>query len=66
MSLQTRNSTKDKQLRSTPDAAYNRAHILTRNAIERFNGSFKSKFRCCMRHRVLNYDPQKCAKIICF
>lgn len=49
---------------NTPEGAYTRAHIRTRNVIERFNGCFKARFRCILKHRVLHYAPPKAAKII--
>lgn len=45
-------------------ANYNRAHRSIRNIVERFNGIFKSKFRCCLAERALHYEPEKATRII--
>lgn len=49
---------------NTPEAAYNKCHMSTRNTIERTNGVLKMRFRCCLKHRVLHYAPEKASKII--
>lgn len=42
----------------TPEARYNN------HSIERVNGLLKSRFRCLLKHRTLNYDPIKAEKLI--
>lgn len=49
---------------NTPDSDYNRNLVWARNIIERLNGVSKSRFRCLLKHRFLNYDPIKAGKII--
>lgn len=48
----------------TPDARYNRAHIASRNCVERCNGVLKGKFRCLNNERGLRYSPDMVGKII--
>ncbi|KAB0805455.1 hypothetical protein PPYR_02425 [Photinus pyralis] len=47
-----------------PERRYNVAHKSIRNVIERLNGVLKTRFRCLSKHRVLHYNPAKCAKLI--
>ncbi|KAJ3662483.1 hypothetical protein Zmor_006830 [Zophobas morio] len=49
---------------NTPESNYNHHLVRTRNIIEKLNGVLKSRFRCLLKHRVLNYDPIKAGKII--
>jgi hypothetical protein len=48
----------------TPAGRYTRAHISTRNSVERCIGVLKSYFRCLLKDRVLHYDPIFAAGII--
>ncbi|KAK4879203.1 hypothetical protein RN001_007349 [Aquatica leii] len=48
----------------SPEGRYTRAHIRTRNVVERCNGVLKNRFRCLLKHRALHYNPTKAAKII--
>lgn len=48
----------------SPEERYNIRLTSARNVIERLNGVIKSRFRCLLKHRTLNYDPIKSAKII--
>ena len=48
----------------TPECRFNQSHKKTRSVIERCNGVLKARFRCCLKHRVLHYSPQKASKII--
>ncbi|KAK4878956.1 hypothetical protein RN001_007102 [Aquatica leii] len=40
-------------------------HNKARNCIERCFGVIKSRFRCILKYRTLNYNPVKAAKIVC-
>lgn len=46
------------------EQSYNRSLRRIRNTVERTIGMFKSRFRCCLGHRALHYNPVKAAKII--
>lgn len=46
------------------ESTFNRVHKISRNVVERFNGVFKGRFRCLLKHRVLHYKPVMAAKII--
>ncbi|XP_044754998.1 putative nuclease HARBI1 [Coccinella septempunctata] len=48
----------------TPEFRYNKAFKKARCTIERCNGLLKMRFRCLLKHRVLHYAPNVCAKII--
>lgn len=48
----------------TREELYNTLHSRARSIIECVNGILKSRFRCLLRHRTLNYDPIKAANII--
>lgn len=39
-------------------------HVHTRVCVELCIGLLKARWRCLLRHRVLHYEPTKCAKII--
>lgn len=54
----------DNAAEGTPESRYNVRHISARNCIERLNGVLKSRFRCLLRHRALNYKPNKVGLII--
>jgi hypothetical protein len=43
----------------SPEARYNRKHILTRNTIEPCFGKLKQRFRCLLKHRVLHNRHRK-------
>lgn len=43
---------------------FNISQRFCRNVVERFNGVFKSKFRCMSSEHTLNYAPEKCSKLI--
>ncbi|KAJ3640453.1 hypothetical protein Zmor_003747 [Zophobas morio] len=49
---------------NSPESRYNYHFIRARNVIERLNGVLKSRFRCLLKHRVLNYRPTVAGKII--
>lgn len=49
---------------NTPEGRYTRAHIRTRNTVERSIGVLKQRFRCLSQHRTLHYDPVQAGKII--
>lgn len=49
---------------NTPQAHYTNMHVHTRVCVERCIGLLKARWRCLLRHRVLHYEPTKCAKII--
>lgn len=49
---------------NTPEWHYTRAHMHTRNVIERVIGVLKQRFRCTHRHRTLHYSPVIASKII--
>ncbi|KAJ8938175.1 hypothetical protein NQ314_011583 [Rhamnusium bicolor] len=48
----------------TPEELYNQRQSSTRSIIERCNGVLKLRFRCLLKHRVLQYTPQTSCKII--
>ncbi|XP_050507518.1 putative nuclease HARBI1 [Diabrotica virgifera virgifera] len=49
---------------NTPESNYNYHFIRSRNVVEKLNGVLKSRFRCLLKHRALNYNPIKAGKII--
>ncbi|XP_049866795.1 putative nuclease HARBI1 [Pectinophora gossypiella] len=49
---------------NTPEAYYNMLHATARNSVERTIGLLKGRFRCLLVHRVLDYHPDKVAKIV--
>jgi hypothetical protein len=49
---------------NSPESRYNNALSRLRIAIEHLNGILKSRFRCLLGHRALNYNPIRAAKII--
>ncbi|XP_049825046.1 putative nuclease HARBI1 [Aethina tumida] len=49
---------------NTPEYHYSKAHKRVRSIIERCNGLFKARFRCCRKDRVLHYAPEMSCKII--
>lgn len=49
---------------NTPEGRYTTAHCRARNSIERCIGLLKSRFRCLLKHRTLQYDPIIAGKII--
>ncbi|KAG8238236.1 hypothetical protein J437_LFUL018114 [Ladona fulva] len=48
----------------SPEAHYTTLHIRARNTVERCIGLLKGRFRCLLRHRVLEYTPPKAGRII--
>lgn len=48
----------------TPEAHYTNMHVHTRVCVERCIGLLKARWRCLLRHRVLHYEPTKCARIL--
>lgn len=48
----------------SPEKRYTDAHKLTRNCIERLNGTLKGRFRCLLKHRVLHYEPNLAGQIV--
>lgn len=48
----------------TPRFAYNEAVCSARNCVERLFGVIKSTWRCLSRHRVLQYEPGFCGRIV--
>lgn len=49
---------------NSPEGRLNISLRRARTTIERVNGILKSRFRCLLKHRTLNYDPFKAGKII--
>lgn len=48
----------------TPKAAYNQAHMSSRNVVERTIGLLKMRFRCILKERVARYAPDFVAKLV--
>ncbi|XP_071034238.1 putative nuclease HARBI1 [Parasteatoda tepidariorum] len=46
---------------SSSEEEYNRRHVSGSGTVERCNGTLKSRFRCLLKHRVLNYSPETAA-----
>ncbi|GLV39336.1 uncharacterized protein CBL_20425 [Carabus blaptoides fortunei] len=51
---------------NSPHGRFNRLLRRARMTIERLNGVLKGRFRCLLKHRTLNYNPEKAAEIIFF
>ncbi|KAG8234172.1 hypothetical protein J437_LFUL007330 [Ladona fulva] len=48
----------------SPEANYTTLHVLARSVVERCIGLLKARFRCLLRHRVLEYSPLKAGRIV--
>ncbi|GBP06348.1 Putative nuclease HARBI1 [Eumeta japonica] len=51
-------------LPGTKERIYTDMHMSARNCVERCIGVLKSRFRCLLAARVLNYEPDVAAKIV--
>lgn len=49
---------------SAVELRYNQKHASARNIVERTIGNLKTRFRCLLGARQLNYSPTKASKII--
>lgn len=49
---------------NSPEARYTVKHIRARNTIERCFGVLKNRFRCLLKHRVLDYSHRKAGLIV--
>ncbi|KAG8234992.1 hypothetical protein J437_LFUL013872 [Ladona fulva] len=49
---------------ASPEARYTLFHVRARSTVERCIGLLKGRFRCLLKHRVLEYAPLKCGGIV--